>query len=89
VQSTTAGHHHLYADVPMTWRHYKGVLKAMEAAGLIEHGYYKAALRQGFTALRPPWVEKPEYLKNQKKRAIDKARKPSGKRWDHRWTKGK
>jgi hypothetical protein len=88
VQSTTAGHHHLYADVPMTWKQYKGVLKAMAAAGLIEQGYYRAALRQGFTALRPPWVEKPEYLKHKETRALNNNRKSSGKRWDHRWTKG-
>jgi hypothetical protein len=31
----------------------------MSAAGLIEQGYYRAALRQNATMLRPPWVKKP------------------------------
>jgi hypothetical protein len=83
--STTAGHYHLYADVPMTWTRYKAVLKAMAAAGLIEQGYYRAALRQGSTMLRPPWVEK----KLTPNLNPDASRKSSGKRWDHRWTQKK
>jgi hypothetical protein len=58
MESTTTGHYHLYADIPMSWRNYRGVLKAMSKAGLIEQGYYRAALRQEATMLRPPWVKK-------------------------------
>jgi hypothetical protein len=58
MESSTAGHHHLYADHLMTWKQYKRVLEAMAKAGLIEQGYYHAALRQEATFLRPPWVKK-------------------------------
>jgi len=58
VESTTTGHYHLYADRLMTWTQYRGVLRAMSAAGLIERGYYRAAVRQKATMLRPPWVKK-------------------------------
>jgi hypothetical protein len=58
VESTTTGHYHLYADHLMTWRQYRGVLKAMSEAGLIEQAYYRAAVRQSATMLRPPWVKK-------------------------------
>jgi hypothetical protein len=58
MESSTAGHHHLYADHLMTWKQYKRVLDAMAKAGLIEEGYYRAALRQNATFLRPPWVKK-------------------------------
>jgi len=59
MESTTTGHHHLYADRLMSWPQYKGVLRAMKNAGLIEKDYYKAACRQQATMLRPPWVKKP------------------------------
>jgi hypothetical protein len=58
VESTTTGHYHLYADRLMTWPQYRGVLRAMSAAGLIERAYYRAAVRQKATMLRPPWVKK-------------------------------
>jgi hypothetical protein len=79
IESSTTGHHHLYADVRMSWKQYRGVLKAMRAAGLIEDGYYRAALRQGATMLRPPWVKKP----------VERAslRKSLGGRWDRKWSK--
>ena len=80
--SSTVGHYHLYADHLMTWRKYRAVLKAMAAAGLIEHGYYRAAMRQGSTMLRPPWVEKQRTQPNL-------GGKTSGRRWDHKWTKNK
>ena len=58
IESSTPGHHHLYADKLMTWPQYRGVLRAMTKAGLIEQGYYDAARRQQATMLRPPWVKK-------------------------------
>jgi hypothetical protein len=55
VPSSTPGHSHLYIDVPVSWRKYKRVLRALVQAGVVEAGYYNASKKRGFTALRPPW----------------------------------
>ena len=56
--SSTPGHHHLYLDLPMTWRAYRRLLKALWKAGAIEKSYYTAAKRDRATHLRPPWAKK-------------------------------
>jgi hypothetical protein len=58
VQSTRTGHHHLYIDHLMSWHQYRKLLKALAEVDLIEQGYYRAAVRQSATMLRPPWVKK-------------------------------
>ena len=58
VPSSTPGHSHLYIDAPMSWPVYVRLLDALEAAGVIESGYNRAAQERGFTALRPPWIKK-------------------------------
>jgi hypothetical protein len=58
IESSTVGHHHLYIDHAMPWKQYKRLLKALAEAGVIERGYDHAAIRQGSTMLRPPWVQK-------------------------------
>lgn len=85
VESTTPGHHHLYADHQMTWLEYRGMLKAMANAGLIEHGYYRAAVRQRATMLRPPWVKKPPELPAGKSSPVPKQLLNHAKWWK-RWT---
>ena len=58
VSSSTPGHSHLFLDVPMSWRSYKKLLKALAKAGIIEPGYRDASLRRGHTAVQMPWVKK-------------------------------
>jgi hypothetical protein len=60
VPSTTEGHFHLYIDVPMPWRKYRRILKALRNAGVIESGYYSAAVARRATFLRLPWIRKPK-----------------------------
>lgn len=58
VPSSTPGHSHLYIDVPMSWRKYKRLLKAMAAAGILEKSYVDASIRRRHTAVRVPWLKK-------------------------------
>lgn len=58
VPSSTPGHSHLYIDVPMSWRQYKRLLKAMSRANILERGYVKASVRRHHTSVRVPWVKK-------------------------------
>ena len=58
MESSTVGHHHLYIDHLMSWHEYRRLLKALTTVGLVEKGYYTAAVRQHATMLRPPWVKK-------------------------------
>lgn len=58
VPSGTPGHAHLYLSVPMTWRRYKSLLRALHRAGIIERGFYLAAKNRGYSAVRVP--EKPK-----------------------------
>lgn len=59
VRSSTEGHHHLYIDKPMTWRQYKKLLRALARAGIVEKNYVKMSIRQGYSAVRVPWLRKP------------------------------
>lgn len=58
IESSTPGHSHLYIDVPMPWRKYRRLLKALYKAGLIEKNYYKLSVKRKGTHLRPPWSDK-------------------------------
>jgi hypothetical protein len=58
VESSTRGHYHLYVDMPLRWREYKRLLRALMKAGLIERGFYKASVKRRATHLRPPWLDK-------------------------------
>ena len=60
VPSSTEGHYHLYLNMPVPWRQYKKVLRAMKDAGLIQDGFYRAAIKRGFTSARLPWIKKEE-----------------------------
>lgn len=58
VPSSTPGHFHLFIDKEMSWEAYFQLLQALEAAGIIEHGYLMAAYRRQHTAVRLPWIHK-------------------------------
>lgn len=58
IPSSTKGHYHLYLGVPMTWRKYKRLLKALAKAGVIERGYYRASKARKATFVRKPGVVK-------------------------------
>lgn len=58
VPSSTPGHHHLMIDKELDWGHYQGLLVALAEAGLISHGYRNHSVRDGFTAVRLPWIKK-------------------------------
>jgi hypothetical protein len=54
VPSATPGHFHLYIDHPISWQHYKAILRAMAEAGIVQWGYYDATLERGYGSLRHP-----------------------------------
>lgn len=56
--SSTPGHYHLFIDRVLTWEQYVVVLQALAFAGIIEDGYFRAALRQKQTYVRKPGVTK-------------------------------
>lgn len=58
VASSTPGHHHLFIDKELSWKQYRKLLKALVAAGIIEHGYLGASEERGFTGVRLPWNKK-------------------------------
>jgi O-acetyl-ADP-ribose deacetylase (regulator of RNase III) len=58
VPSSTAGHSHLYIDVPMMWQDYEQLLILLARVNILESGYVRASQRRGATALRLPWVRK-------------------------------
>ena len=58
VPSSTPGHSHLYLDVPMTWRQYKRLLKALARAGVIEKRWAKVSIQDRNTTLSVPWLTK-------------------------------
>lgn len=55
VPSSTLGHYHLYLDVEIPWGKYALALWALSTAGLIERGFFRAAMarRMTFARLRP------------------------------------
>jgi len=56
--STTPGHFHLFIDKEVEWSVYCRLIQVLVDAGIVEEGYYSAALRRGYTAVRLPWVRK-------------------------------
>lgn len=58
--SSTEGHFHLYIEHELTWKQYKELLAVMVKCGIVEEGYFKAALSSRMTLLRKPGVRKPE-----------------------------
>lgn len=58
VESTTAGHSHLYVDLMMPWTDLVKLLEVMAEIGLVEPGYVNASKARGYTAVRLPWVSK-------------------------------
>ena len=60
VPSSTPGHSHLYVDVKIPTATYFALLDALAAAGVIQHGYANSSKHRGGTALRLPWIKKPE-----------------------------
>lgn len=60
VPSSTPGHSHLYVDVKIPTRKYYALLDALADAGVIQPGYAASSKHRGGTALRLPWVKKPD-----------------------------
>lgn len=58
VESTTAGHGHLYLHTPMRWWRYVVLLIALRIAGVIELGFLLHSLRRGATYVRLPHIRK-------------------------------
>lgn len=58
VESSTAGHSHLYVDLMMPWEDVVKLLEVMAEVGLVEPGYVNASKTRGHTAVRLPWVSK-------------------------------
>lgn len=56
VASARPGHSHLYLDVPMTWRRYRRLLRALAAAGIVERSWAKAAIKGRRSLVRAPWA---------------------------------
>jgi len=60
IASSTPGHFHLYLDKEMPWGTYRELLRALEAAGLVEPGYVGASIERQYTSVRLPWIRKQE-----------------------------
>lgn len=58
VESSTAGHSHLYIDLMLPWADLVKLLEVMAEVGLVEPGYVGASKARGYTAVRLPWVPK-------------------------------
>lgn len=60
VPSSTEGHSHLYVDVKIPTAKYYVLLDALADAGVIQQGYANSSKHRGGTALRLPWIRKPD-----------------------------
>ena len=69
VQSSTAGHWHVYWDVPITWAGYLERLDHLARLGVVENGYVAAARERGATFVRKPGVVKVDAEDRQARRA--------------------
>jgi hypothetical protein len=60
IPSDTAGHFHLFLDVPGGIKHetYMVLLQQLASAGVIEKGYAAASWDRGHSDVRLPWVSK-------------------------------
>ena len=66
--SSTPGHHHLFVDVPMSWRAYRRLLRALYLGGVIGRNAYWRSLDRGASFVRPPGVVKsPEELERSRR----------------------
>lgn len=52
IESSQIGHYHMYIHKAMTWNNYVKILKALADAGVVEQGYYAAAVNRGYSSLR-------------------------------------
>jgi hypothetical protein len=59
VPSSTRDHFHLYLDIPLTWRQYKRLLRALARAGIIEDQYARMSIKRRHSSVRVPWLHKP------------------------------
>jgi hypothetical protein len=62
IPSETAGHFHLYLDVPggIDHKDYMGLLMQLGRLGVIEPGYANASFQRGHSDVRLPWITKAE-----------------------------
>jgi hypothetical protein len=80
--SSTPGHHHLFVDVPMTWRAYRRLLRALYLAGVIGRNAYWRSLDRGASFVRPPGVMKsPEELERAQRGRGDQRRAATRALW--------
>jgi len=49
---SSPGRFHLFIDVPVPWAKYVDLLRALDAAGIIEHGWAEASIRQHVSVVR-------------------------------------
>lgn len=75
--STTVGHYHLYLDKEVPWDDYVDLLNALAKCGIIEQGYANASIDRGHTAVRLPWVRKPNHETLDASRITAKTNDPS------------
>jgi hypothetical protein len=60
VVPSNGGHKYaLYIDHPVDADAWFDVLDAMAKAGIVEVGYAEVSRKRGYSAVRPPWVNKP------------------------------
>ncbi len=60
IPSSTVGHFHLYLDKIVSWENYVELLTALAKCDIIEQGYANVSIERGHTAVRLPWVKKPD-----------------------------
>ena len=60
IPSTTPGKYHLYLDKLVPHEAYMKLLSALAEAEIIEPGYADVSQQRGYTAVRLPWVPKPQ-----------------------------
>ena len=58
IPSSTEGHFYLYIDKELTWTQYANLLWVLADVGIIEEGYFKAAINRKYTSVRLPWIKK-------------------------------
>lgn len=58
VTSSTPRHRHLYVDQPVTTAELEELTDRLAETGLVQSGYARAVVVQGYAVLRLPWVRK-------------------------------
>lgn len=59
-ESTTEGHGHLYFDNDLSWEACTEILDVLAKHGIVQPGYVKASKARGYSAVRLPWIKKPQ-----------------------------